>query len=89
MGKVKNVSKQDRNVPALGGRLVVKGAVIEVPDEAVYGFTCQTDNWSPADAATKKVHDAAHELELIANFGPPPEDEDESSEKTAPKKENS
>lgn len=87
MGKVKNVSKQDVHVPALGGRLVVKGAVVEVPDEAVYGFTCQTTNWAPADAATKKVHDAAHELELIANFGPP-EDEDEPTEKTAPKKEN-
>ena len=64
--KVKNVSGVDLIVPALGGRLVVAGAVVEVPADAVYGFTCQTPNWEPADDATQAVHDQAHAAELAA-----------------------
>lgn len=46
MAEVKNVSGESRNVPALGGRLVLAGAVVEVPDEAVESYTCQPANWS-------------------------------------------
>lgn len=59
MAKIKNVSGEDRLVPGLGGRLVVAGAVVEVPDEDTYSYTCQTTNWSPADKAAEKAHDAA------------------------------
>lgn len=59
MAKIKNVSGEDRNVPGLGGRLVLDGAVVEVPDEAVYAYTCQESNWAPADKAATKAHEAA------------------------------
>lgn len=59
MAKVKNVSGQDRLVPWLGGRLVVAGAVVEVPAEDVAAYTQQTGTWEPADKATQKIHDAA------------------------------
>lgn len=36
--KVKNVSGEDRIVQ---GRLVLSGAVLEVPDEDVKSYTCQ------------------------------------------------
>lgn len=42
MAKVKNVSGVDR---LLEGRLVLAGAVIEVPDEDVESYTCQPVNW--------------------------------------------
>lgn len=57
MAKVKNVSGVDLVVPAHGG-LVMAGQVIDVPDEAVYGLTCQSI-WKPADTAAKKAHAAA------------------------------
>ena len=61
MAKIKNVMGEDVEVPALGGRLVMAGQVVEVDDAAVYGFTCQASNWEPADAAAKKAHKAATE----------------------------
>jgi hypothetical protein len=64
MCKVKNVSGSDRT---LDGRQVVAGAVIEVPEDAVYGLTCQEPNWKPADKATQKVHDEAHAAQVEAN----------------------
>lgn len=56
MPKIKNVSGQDLILPALGGRLVLKGAVIEVEADAVYGLTCQASNWEAADASAKRAH---------------------------------
>lgn len=84
MAKVKNISGRDLIVPALGGRLVVAGAVVEVPDDAVYGFTCQGPNWEPADDETQAVHDKAHAAELEA-LGIEPE---QPKKKATPKKEN-
>lgn len=60
MAEVKNVSGEARNVPALGGRLVLAGAVIEVPDGPLLdGLLVQTKVWAPvkkkaAEAAEKK-----------------------------------
>lgn len=51
MAKVKNVSGEDRIVQ---GRLVLAGAVLEVPDEDVESYTCQAVNWQsvkPSKAA--------------------------------------
>lgn len=58
MAKIKNVSGDDRFVPWLGGRLVLAGAVIEVPDEESWAYTEQESNWEPVDPAAQKVHDA-------------------------------
>lgn len=55
MAKIKNVSGEDRLVPWLGGRLVLDGQVVDVPDRDVPAYCCQTETWSPADAATKKL----------------------------------
>lgn len=55
MAKVKNVSGEDRTVPELGGRLVLAGEVVEVPDERADAYTCQESNW--AVASTKKGDD--------------------------------
>lgn len=52
MAKVKNVSGVDRIV---AGRLVLAGAVLEVPDEDVESYTCQEINWQavkPSKAAS-------------------------------------
>lgn len=59
MAKIKNVSGVDRHVPDLGNRLVLAGAVIEVPDADVYAYTCQEPIWAPADKAAKDAHAAA------------------------------
>jgi len=53
MAKVKNVSGSDLLVPWLGGRLVLAGAVVDVPDEDVESYTCQESNWA-AVKPTKK-----------------------------------
>lgn len=52
---------------SLHSRLVLEGAVVEVPEGEVYGLTCQESNWAPGDAAAKKVHEAAHAAQLEAN----------------------
>ena len=44
MPKVKNISGDDRTVPALDGLLVKAGETIDVPDPKSY--TCQADLWS-------------------------------------------
>lgn len=61
MAKVKNVSGEDRTVPALGDRLVTAGASVDVNPDQVYGFTCQDAIWAPADPEAKKIHKAATE----------------------------
>lgn len=59
MARIKNVSGVDREV---AGRLVLAGAVIDVPDDAVWSYTCQPATWAPADDATAALHRAAKEL---------------------------
>jgi hypothetical protein len=59
VAKVKNIEDEAHTVPALGGRLVLPGQVVEVPVEDVYGYTQQADRWEPHDAAAKKVHKQA------------------------------
>lgn len=48
MPKVKNVSGVDRIVQ---GRLVLAGAVFEVPAEDVESYTCQESNWQAMKAS--------------------------------------
>lgn len=45
MAKVKNISGEARQVPELGWRNVGPGDVVEVPNERVDGYTCQTTIW--------------------------------------------
>lgn len=58
MAKIRNVSGNDLVVPSLGGRLVLAGQIVDVDDDAVYGFTQQAPNWEPADDAAQALHDA-------------------------------
>ena len=69
MGKIKNVSGEDLVVPWLGGRLVVAGQAVEVPDDEVYAYTQQTSTWAPGDEAAEKAHDDAH-AEYLAQLSP-------------------
>jgi hypothetical protein len=69
VGKIKNVSGVDRIVPWLGGRLVIAGAVVDVPVEDVYAYTCQEANWAPADKAATTAHEDA-----VAASTPDPEE---------------
>ena len=57
MAKVKNISGDDRLVQ---GRLVLAGAVLEVPADEVWSYTCQEANWAPADEEATAVHDEAY-----------------------------
>lgn len=57
MAKIKNVSGQDLIVPGIGGRLIIAGAVVEVPDADTHSYTCQESNWAPADKAATKAHE--------------------------------
>ena len=69
MPKVKNESGEDRIV---FGRLVMKGAVLEVAADQVYGLTCQSI-WSPSDEAAKKAHTAGKKAEQERVSGIPAE----------------
>lgn len=51
--EIKNISGEDRTVPALGGRLVLAGAVVSVPSEDVKSYTCQDEVWA---ALVEKKH---------------------------------
>lgn len=66
-GKIRNVSGEDRTVPSLGGRLVLAGAVVDVPLDDLYAYTCQTTVWQPHDTAATKAHakGEADELERV------------------------
>ncbi len=46
MAKIQNISGDDLLVPGLGHRLVVSGAVVEVPDDEADSYTCQTGTWA-------------------------------------------
>lgn len=58
MAKIKNLG-DDCTVPWLGGRLVLGGQVVEVPDAEVWAYT-QQERWEPADKKTQALHDAAY-----------------------------
>ena len=83
MPKIKNVSGDDLIVPWLGDRLVLAGAVVEVPEEDVYAST-QTVLWAPADKPSKEAHQAADEAytAAIAAESPPKTDTDDESTTT-------
>jgi hypothetical protein len=53
--KVKNVSGVDRIVE---GRLVLAGAVHEVPDEDAKSYTCQKSNWQEVKPAKASTNDS-------------------------------
>lgn len=57
MAEIRNV-RPDHHV-TVNGRLVLRGATIEVPADQVYGYTMQVGNWEPADAEAQAAHDAA------------------------------
>lgn len=59
MAKIRNVSGNDLIVPALGGRLVLAGQVVELDAADVFGFTQQTPNWEPADKPAQAAHNKA------------------------------
>lgn len=59
-GKIRNVSGESRSIGHAGGRLVLKGATLDVPLEEVYGYTQQDSIWEPADADAQSAHDEAH-----------------------------
>lgn len=61
MAQFKNVSGEDRTVPAIGDRLVIAGAVITVPDATAEGFACQPDIWQAVVTTTKKADPKAAE----------------------------
>lgn len=50
VAKVKNISGVDRTVPELGGRLVLDGQVVEVPDERAEDYLSQTETWGKPTA---------------------------------------
>lgn len=74
MAKIRNASGEDRTLSAAaGGRLVLAGAVIDVPDEDVYGYT-QQSIWEPVDDDAQAAHDEAHaayEAALRVDLGLP------------------
>lgn len=56
--KIRNESQHDLEVPSLGNRLVLAGAVVDVPDEDAPSFICQSI-W----AEVKSHHKTADEAE--------------------------
>lgn len=63
MAKIRNVSGQDL-LDSYANRLVLAGAVVEVPDEVLWNYTQrapgQTNHlWEPADKASKAAFDKA------------------------------
>lgn len=77
MAKIRNVSGEDRIVPGLGGRLVLDGAVVDVPDDDTYSYTVQA-LWAPVDKAAEKAHAAGRKAEA-ARGGHVPDDEPKES----------
>lgn len=55
--KIRNVSGEDKVLPWLDRRLVLAGAVVEVPEEHAFAYTSQEGNWVPADDEAQVVHD--------------------------------
>lgn len=91
--KIKNISGEDRTIGATagapGGRLVLKGAKIEVDAAEVYLYTQQETLWAPADKDAEAAHAAGHAayLERLAAENPAPapdEDEDQGDDLAEP-----
>lgn len=62
MAKIRNTHGYDVVVPALGGRLVLDGQIVEVADDLVESFThpsAPSAGWAPSDKAAKDIHAAA------------------------------
>lgn len=59
MAKIRNVSGQSLDVPALGGRAVADHEVVEVPDEDVFSFTASPSVWAPSGKDAQALHDKA------------------------------
>lgn len=57
MSKIRNISGEDKVLPWLDRRLVLAGAVVEVPAEHVHAYTSQESNWAPADDEAQALHD--------------------------------
>jgi hypothetical protein len=55
VAKIKNVSGVDRIVE---GRLVLAGAVLDVPAEDVESYTCQKSNWQEVKPAKASTNDS-------------------------------
>lgn len=59
MALVRNISGGDLAVPELGWRTVEADEVVEVPDDRLDGYTCQSETWAdeskpaPKSTATK------------------------------------
>ena len=71
MAKIRNTAGYDVEVPSLG-RMVLAGQVIEVPDDAVEGFThpgAPSELWAPSDQAAKDIHQG-----LVDAAAPPAEE---------------
>lgn len=56
MAKIRNRSGEERDVPGFG--TVPADGIIEVPEAALYGFTCQ-GIWEPVRKADQEAHDKA------------------------------
>ena len=65
MARIKNISGDNRSVPALGGRVVWAGQVVEVPDEDAFGYVCQTSIWAPADNNGEVDQDGVAAVEVL------------------------
>jgi hypothetical protein len=61
VAKVKNISGEPRIVPALGGRMVLPGQEVEVAEDVVYAFTCQTSTRAPVGSEAQAAHDEGDE----------------------------
>jgi hypothetical protein len=57
MGRIRNVSGERLEVPAMGARVILPNQVVEVSDDDVYSYTQQTTTWAPADVDTTTLHD--------------------------------
>lgn len=70
--KIKNTSGEDLLVPWLGGRLVIAGAVVEVPADTVTAYTQQESTWAPADDEAQALHDEMLEgIAVLLNLPAP------------------
>lgn len=58
MAKIRNVSGDDLVVPGLGGRLVPKGAVVDVDDAVVESYTVCVALWARADKVSPSGADS-------------------------------
>lgn len=60
MAQIKYVGPEARTMPLEGGRLVLPGQVVDVPDERADSYTSQ-DIWKPVSKGSSKAASAAEE----------------------------